>query len=161
MRFTLGGEEYTFQVFGYSEYRPNRELDDFLLNDQYREMGWRVEWGPEFMSEKAGHVRTFRITNRPLPLEQKHLFVATLGIKVHLVSGTAEKESVKLVEAEDEKKAGYAALRGECHCEPGVGMEWEGDKILDGSGSMEYSLKPLVRVHREDAATLRKYFAGW
>jgi hypothetical protein len=87
--------------------------------------------------------------------------VATLGIKVYLVFGTAEKESVKLVEAEDEKKAEYAALRDECHCEPGRGMEWEGNKIMDGSGSLEYSLKSLVRVPREDADTLRKYFAGW
>jgi hypothetical protein len=73
MRFTLGGEEYPLQVFGYSEHRPNREIDDILLNEQYRDAGWRVEWSPEFVSEKDGYVRTFRFTNRPAPLEQKHL----------------------------------------------------------------------------------------
>jgi len=165
LRFTLGGEEYPFQIYGYSEHRPNRELGEVILAQPYREAGWRVEWGPEFMSEKDGYVRTFRLTNVPETLGQEGVvrnYVATIGIKIHTVSGTYEKSLVKLIKAEDDQKATYYALRSECHREPGHGMEWEtGGKAIDASGELEYSVKSLVLVSEEDVATLQKYVAGW
>ena len=144
MRFTLGGEEHPFQVFGYSEHRPNRELDDFLLNDQYREMGWRVEWGPEFMSEKDGYVRTFRLTNRPEPLEQDQTYFAL----VRSEHGEFCKSSVRLVEAGNEEDARKTAIADEVREDSSeFAEEWE------------RSVTKLVQVPREEADILRRYLS--
>lgn len=61
LNVSLGGEEFPFQIRGYSEHRPDRELNDILLADSYREAGWVVEWGPSWESQVEGIIRTFRL----------------------------------------------------------------------------------------------------
>lgn len=148
LTFTLGGDEFPFRIFGWAEHRPNREIEEHLLEPFYKESGWRVEWGPEFMSEKDGYVRTFRLTNAP---------AETLGPEVGtyfaLVRSELEGElkglSVRLVEAGSEEEARAAAVA---------------DVIReDDSGCAdvwEHSVSRLVRVDPEDAETLRKYLSG-
>jgi hypothetical protein len=62
IKFTLGGEEFPFRIYGYSEHRPDRELDGVLLDPHYRENGWCVIWGPSFESESEGLVRMFKLS---------------------------------------------------------------------------------------------------
>ncbi len=62
IRVTLGGEEFPFQIYGYSEHRPDRELDGVILDPEYREAGWCVIWGPAFESESEGLVRKFKLS---------------------------------------------------------------------------------------------------
>lgn len=62
MRVTLGGEEFPFRIYGYSEHRPDRELDGVILDPEYREAGWCVIWGPAFESESEGLVRKFKLS---------------------------------------------------------------------------------------------------
>lgn len=62
IRFTLGGEEFPFRIYGYSEHRPDRELDGVILDPEYREAGWCVIWGPSFESEAEGLVRKFKLS---------------------------------------------------------------------------------------------------
>ncbi len=67
LRATLGGETYPFQIYGYSEHRPNRELDEILLDQAYRDAGWIVWWGPVYNTANEGEIRTFRLG--PVPVE--------------------------------------------------------------------------------------------
>lgn len=62
IRITLGGEEFPFRIYGYSEHRPDRELDGVILDPVYREAGWCVIWGPSFESEAEGMVRKFKLS---------------------------------------------------------------------------------------------------
>lgn len=62
MKFTLGGEEFPFRLDGWSEHRPDRELDGIILDPFYRENGWCVIWGPSFESLTEGHIRTFKLS---------------------------------------------------------------------------------------------------
>jgi hypothetical protein len=157
LRFTLGGDEHPFRVFGWAEHRPNREIEVDLLEPFYRESGWRVEWGPEFMSEKDGYVRTFRLTNEPAPItEGGDVYFAVVKIR----NGEYEKVARRLVQAESEQEAGRKAILEECHHDSGEGMSWEGDNAWDGHGEWFYSVQRLIRVDPADVNTLRKYFAG-
>jgi hypothetical protein len=61
VRVTLGGEEFPFQIYGYSEIRPDRELDSVILDPAYREAGWGVTWGPSYSSVHEGTIRTFKL----------------------------------------------------------------------------------------------------
>ena len=62
IRVTLGGEEFPFRIYGYSEHRPDRELAGVILDPEYREAGWCVIWGPAFESEAEGQVRKFKLS---------------------------------------------------------------------------------------------------
>ena len=62
IKFTLGGDEFPFRVYGYSEHRPNRELDGVILDPFYRENGWCVIWGPSCESLTEGLVRMFKLS---------------------------------------------------------------------------------------------------
>lgn len=61
LRITLWGEEFPFRLYGYSEHRPDRELDGILIAQEYRDVGWQVYWGPSYESESEGHIRTFKL----------------------------------------------------------------------------------------------------
>lgn len=61
LRVTLGGEEFPFQIYGYSEIRPDRELDSVILDPVYREAGWGVTWGSSYSSVHEGTIRTFKL----------------------------------------------------------------------------------------------------
>lgn len=147
LRFTLGGEEFPFRIFGYSENRPNREIEETLLEPSYKESGWRVEWGPEFMSEKDGYVRTFRLTNTPVEtLGQKHTYFALVRSEHGELCG---KFSVRLVEAGSEEEARMTAVADEVR-----------EDTSEFAEEWERSVSKLTQVDPEDAQTLRKYLSG-
>lgn len=62
IKISLGGDEFPFRVYGYSEQRPDRELDGVILEPSYREHGWCVIWGPSYQSESEGLVRMFKLS---------------------------------------------------------------------------------------------------
>lgn len=147
LRFTLGGEEFPFRISGYSENRPNREIEQTLLEPFYQEAGWRVEWGPEFMSEKDGYVRTFRLTNTPA--ETLGPDVGTYFALVRSDRGEHWKISLRLVEAGSEGEARVAAVEAEA-----------GSDIGEFSGEWKRSVRFLALLDPEDAEKLRKSFSG-
>jgi hypothetical protein len=145
LRFTLGGDEHPFRVFGWAEHRPNREIEVDLLEPFYRESGWRVEWSPEFMSEKDGYVRTFRLTNEPAAIaEGGDVYFAV----VRSEHGELWKFSVRLVEAGNDEAVVTAVADDLREDSSEFSDEWE------------RSVTRLVQVDPEDVQTLRKYLSG-
>lgn len=133
-------------MIGWAEHRPNREIEVDLLEPFYRESGWRVEWGPEFMSEKDGYVRTFRLTNIPVgTLGQNHTYFAL----VRSTHGELVKISVRLVEAGNDDEAVVTAVADDLR-----------DDRSEFAEEWERSVTKLVQVDPVDVPTLRKYLSG-